>query len=204
MIQIDHQILSEASVQEFQETLSLTHEELRTVCAIFERLFPSDENSSGAQQIGAHRYLDRALAGAYERELNTYRLGLEAINRASISKFSQRFEDCNSSDQDALLTELEAGTLPDFVLPSQQSFFNVLVKHLREGLFSDPMYGGNKDKLGWQFMQFPGVHMTNTAEENLTDAAVTKGGKILSDVIHFAKINGFEFNRIMFFVIAIT
>ena len=167
-------------MQEFQETLSLTHEELRTVCAIFERLFPSDENSSGAQEIGAHRYLDRALAGAYERELNTYRLGLEAINRASISKFSQRFEDCNSSDQDALLTELEAGTLPDFVSPSQQSFFNVLVKHLREGLFSDPMYGGNKDKLGWQFMQFPGVHMTNTAEENLTDAAVTKGGKILS------------------------
>jgi gluconate 2-dehydrogenase gamma chain len=27
-----------------------------------------------------------------------------------------------------------------------------------EGFFSDPIYGGNRDKIGWKLVGFPGVH----------------------------------------------
>jgi gluconate 2-dehydrogenase gamma chain len=32
-----------------------------------------------------------------------------------------------------------------------------------EGMFADPIYGGNKDKVGWKWIGFPGV-LANNAE----------------------------------------
>ena len=160
--------------------LALTFDEARTVAAIFERFFPNDASGPGAREIGAHQYLDRALAGAYADQLTTYRDGLEAVNRISNERHAHDFADCSETQQDALLTELQAGMLEDFVRPSQTEFFALLLQHLREGLFSDPAYGGNRDKLGWKFLRFPGTYLENSAEENLSLEPVTKGDKILS------------------------
>ena len=30
-----------------------------------------------------------------------------------------------------------------------------------EGFFADPMYGGNRDKIGWKLVGFPGVAASN-------------------------------------------
>jgi gluconate 2-dehydrogenase gamma chain len=30
-----------------------------------------------------------------------------------------------------------------------------------EGMFADPIYGGNRDKLGWKMIGYPGVNTTN-------------------------------------------
>src|SRR5215210_2125159 len=43
--------------------LALNPYEARTAGAIFERMFPADENGPGAIEIGVVTYLDRALAG---------------------------------------------------------------------------------------------------------------------------------------------
>ena len=160
--------------------LALTFDEARTVAAIFERFFPNDASGPGAREIGAHQYLDRALAGTYADQLTTYRDGLEAVNHISNERHAHDFADCSETQQDALLTELQAGMLEDFVRPSQTEFFALLLQHLREGLFSDPAYGGNRDKLGWKFLRFPGTYLENSAEENLSLEPVTKDDKILS------------------------
>ena len=76
--------------------------------------------------------------------------------------------------------ELERGEIPGWVVPDQGSFFELLRSHLQEGLFSDPAYGGNRDKLGWRFLGHPGVWLENSAEENLSPDPVTKGGRIQS------------------------
>ena len=36
-------------------------------------------------------------------------------------------------------------------------FFNLLLDNTIEGFFSDPIYGGNRDKIGWKLVGFPGV-----------------------------------------------
>jgi gluconate 2-dehydrogenase alpha chain len=79
-----------------------------------------------------------------------------------------------------LVGKLERGELPDFRTPPQQSFFGMLREHLQEGLFADPAYGGNRDKLGWKFLGHPGVWLENSAEEQLSTEPVTKGGKFQS------------------------
>lgn len=160
--------------------IALNAHEARTADAIFERLFPADDSTAGASQIGVVAYLDRALAGAYADKLDTYRLGLSAIDRAAQSQQGKPFADCNADTQDAILTALEAGTLPNFNTPPRTAFFELLRAHLQEGLFSDPVYGGNRDKLGWRVLGHPGVWLENSAEENLTERPVTKHGVIFS------------------------
>jgi len=152
----------------------------RTAVALFERMFPADDNGPGAAGIGVVTYVDRALAGVYRHEAETYRLGLAALDRAARERFGSLFADCEPGQQDDLVAGLEGGTLPNFVAPPQQEFFAMLRDHVREGLFSDPVHGGNRDKLGWKFLGHPGVWLEHTAEENLATEPVTKGGEIRS------------------------
>jgi gluconate 2-dehydrogenase gamma chain len=35
-------------------------------------------------------------------------------------------------------------------------FFPLLVAHTRQGFYSDPVYGGNRDRVGWDWIGFPG------------------------------------------------
>ena len=36
-------------------------------------------------------------------------------------------------------------------------FFNLMLANTIEGFFADPIYGGNRDKIGWKLVGFPGV-----------------------------------------------
>jgi gluconate 2-dehydrogenase alpha chain len=160
--------------------LVLTPYEARTAAAVFERLFPADEHGPGATEIGALAYLDRALAGAYRERAEAYRIGLATLDLAARGRYGVPFADCGSAQQDALIASLERGELANFRVPPQRDFFEMLRAHLQEGLFADPAYGGNRDKLGWRFLGHPGVWLENSAEENLSEEPVTKGGVIQS------------------------
>lgn len=158
--------------------LALSAHEARTAAAVFERLFPASGGEPGATEIGVVAYLDNALAGAYSDKLDTYRRGLAALDSAARAAYNVRFSDCATQQQDALIAALEQGKITDFQTPPQEAFFELLLAHLQEGLFADPAYGGNREKLGWRVLGHPGVWLENSAEENLSPHPVTKGGKI--------------------------
>src|SRR5829696_6977620 len=144
--------------------LVLTPYEARTAAAVFERLFPTDDNSPGAIEMGVITYLDRALAGAYRDKAEAYRLGLAALDLAACRRSGMPFAECSAEKQDALVTELERGVLPNFLIPPQRDFFEMLRAHLQEGLFADPAHGGNCDKLGWKLLGHPGIWLENSLE----------------------------------------
>src|SRR3712207_9194415 len=114
--------------------IALNPYEARTAAAIFERLFPADENGPGAKEIGVVTYLDRALAGAYRDLAETYRVGLATLDWVARQRYGLPFADCNPEQQDAFINELEQGALPDFRVPAQDEFFALLRLHLQEGL----------------------------------------------------------------------
>jgi gluconate 2-dehydrogenase alpha chain len=163
-----------------RKLISLNPREARIVTVIFERMFPADENGPGATEIDVVNYVDKALAGPYSEKLEWYRLGLAALDRIATRRYGANFADCAASDQDELLSELEQGQVPEFVTPPPVAFFDLLRTHLQEGLFADPVYGGNRNKLGWKILNHPGVWLENSSEENLTSEPVTKGGKFQS------------------------
>jgi gluconate 2-dehydrogenase gamma chain len=45
--------------------------------------------------------------------------------------------------------------------PPVRTFFGMLYQNVMEGMFADPIYGGNRDKAGWKLVNFPGVIATN-------------------------------------------
>ena len=55
-----------------------------------------------------------------------------------------------------MLGDLEAGKV---ALESVGAglFFGLLLANTMEGFFADPIYGGNRDKIGWKLVGFPGV-----------------------------------------------
>ncbi|MFA9518382.1 GMC family oxidoreductase [Halopenitus sp. H-Gu1] len=159
--------------------LTFSPHQAQTVMAVFDRMFPADQDP-GANEIGATRYLDRALDGEYEDQRRWYRLGLDALDRNAEDAYGAPFAECAADEQDALIARLEDGDLSNFRTPPQEEFFDLLHQHLTEGLFADPAYDGNKDTQGWKVLGHPGVYLENSAEENLSDEPVTKDGKYQS------------------------
>jgi gluconate 2-dehydrogenase gamma chain len=78
------------------------------------------------------------------------------LNELSRSRHDERFDLLSHDEQEALLKEMEQGSLPLPDVPIQE-FFSMLLTNTMEGFFSDPIYGGNRDKVGWRLVGFPGV-----------------------------------------------
>jgi len=179
--------------------IALNPREARTAAAIFERMFPADAHTPGATEIGVITYVDRALAGADRDKVEVYRLGLQALDDAARAVHGSSFADCAVDQQNQVLAALERGQLANFRTPDQSAFFTMLRDHLLEGLFSDPIHGGNRDKLGWKTLGHPGVWLEHSAEENLSAEPVTKGGIVRSLVdldldrtVRPANVSGFD------------
>jgi gluconate 2-dehydrogenase alpha chain len=151
-------------LDEPEPLLALSAAEASTAAAVFQRMFPVDEQDPGAREIGVVTYLDRALAGAYREYTSIYRTGLALLDSVSQDRYGVVFANATESAQDQLISDLERRAIPGWVVPDQESFFELMRSHLQEGLFSDPAYGGNRDKLGWRFLGHPGVWLENSAE----------------------------------------
>jgi gluconate 2-dehydrogenase gamma chain len=167
-----------------------TDQEARTVSAIAERIIPHDSSGAGASDADVIIYIDRALAG-YGRHLQKlYRLGTGAINRlAATTRRGSRFVDLREAEQDELLSRLSTWLFakgddePDEERTLLAQFFGAVRLHTIEGMFCDPMYGGNRDCVGWKLIGFPGAQWGYTAEQiKLGFDATTIPPKTLSEL----------------------
>jgi gluconate 2-dehydrogenase gamma chain len=141
-----------------------TEEEALTIAAAAARIFPADESGPGANEAGVVIYIDRQLASAYGRDHHRYTQppfgqgvaeqgwqGKETpqeIYRAGLSLLNG-FVGLTPAEQDARLKDIETSR-----------FFSLLRTHTIEGMFCDPMHGGNAGMIGWQLIGFPGPRMS--------------------------------------------
>ncbi len=148
------------------ELRHFTAAQAHVVQAACERILPSDETGPGATQAGVVIYIDRQLAGPYGRDAWRYTKGPwesddweghgyqgkenpREIYAAGIESLGGDFPGLDGEQQDARLLEIE-GSL----------FFEMLRRHTVEGMFCDPLHGGNVDLIGWQMLGFPGPVMS--------------------------------------------
>jgi len=148
--------------------------------AIAARLIPADELGPGAKEAGVTRFLDGQLAGAWGAGSQFYRQGpfekgtpeqgyqlsftpaemirhgLAALDAATRKQDGKPYAELDEARQDAWLHDLQAGK-PDFSPLPSDVFFQALLDATIEGFFSDPLYGGNADMVGWKLVGFPGA-----------------------------------------------
>jgi gluconate 2-dehydrogenase gamma chain len=145
-----------------------TEAEAKVIVAACERIFPADAGGPGATEAGAAIYIDRQLAGPYGRDKYRYTKGpwVESvpehgyqgksspreIYREGIARL-EGFASLSPAQQDERLRAIE-----------QTQFFQMLRRHTLEGMFCDPLHGGNAGMIGWQLIGYPGPRM-NYREE---------------------------------------
>lgn len=142
---------------------ALTESEYAVLRAATGRIIPTDDLGPGAIEAGASIYIDRALGGRASGSLETFQAGLAALDSAAGG-----FADAAEADQDAALTSLEAGEVAD----APEGFFATLLEFTRQGMFSDPIHGGNREFIGWDLINYPGIKLVWTAEDQALDTVV--------------------------------
>jgi gluconate 2-dehydrogenase gamma chain len=149
-------------------------EESAAIAAFTERLMPGAPGKPGANDAGVLNYIDLALAGAYSDLQEFYRHGLSQLDAYCRKNHNAVFPQLTTTQQNAVITALESGKAEGFAWPSAQGFFNTLRTHTMEGMFADPVYGGNKDFAGWRLVGFPGAQPQFSEAELQSKQAFTR------------------------------
>lgn len=138
--------------------VNLTAAQLTTLKAALERLIPNDDLGPGANEMGVFVYIDRALGGRSKDSLPTFQKGLAALDAAA---GSGGFSALSADKQDAMLSSVEVGKLSG----APSGFFSTLLDFTRQGMFCDPIHGGNVNFAGWDLMGYPGIKLVWTTED---------------------------------------
>ena len=163
-----------------QVPLTLNATELAFVVAAVDTLIPADDLSPSGSECGVAVFIDRELAGAFGSGARVYRsgpflkgkpehgyqlpltprelvrVGIEATNAWLIRTLKKPFDALSDAQRVATLQALEHGEAPLGGAPVSE-FFETLLALTMEGFFSDPIYGGNRDKASWKMVGYPGL-----------------------------------------------
>jgi gluconate 2-dehydrogenase gamma chain len=150
------------------------HADAATIAAFTERLMPSAPDKPGARDADVLNYIDLALAGAYSELQDFYRRGLSQLEAYCRSTYKEPFVRLNAEQQDEVITSLENGKATGFTYPAAREFFSTLRTHTMEGMFADPLYGGNKNFAGWRLVGFPGAQAIFTPSDLQSKQAFTR------------------------------
>ncbi len=146
----------------------------QTVAALAERIMPGAPGKPGATDAGVLTYIDLALAGAYADQQEFYRHGLAQLDVYCNATYKKAFVDLPAAEQDEVIGALETGKATGFDWPRAQAFFATLRTHTMEGMFADPVYGGNKNFAGWRLVGFPGAQEIFTPDDMASSGRFTR------------------------------
>ena len=167
--------------------LVLTATEAAFLGAAVDTLIPADELSPSGSDCGLVTYIDRQLASDWGGGARMYRMGpfhpgkpeqgyqlsltpreyfaagIAAANEWTQKTYGKEFDRLTAEQRIAALTAMEEGKA-EFAGFNAKAFFGRLHEMTLEGFFADPMYGGNRDKVGWKLLGFPGLPATYAGE----------------------------------------
>lgn len=116
------------------------------------------------------RYADAWRARMSDMQ-RTYREGLRNLDDVSVLEHGGLFKELSEEGQDRVLEVISGAPKPGKVtLGTKEAvttflqgsfdegleFFPALCLHTKQGFYGDPVYGGNKEQMGWKFIGFPG------------------------------------------------
>ena len=163
--------------------LVLTAEEAAFFSASADTMIPADELSPSGTDCGVPVFIDRQLAGAWGAGAKMYRAGpfhqglpeqgyqlaltprdffaagVQATNAWSRKTYGEEFDRLTQAQRAEALKTMQDGKA-EFDGFDLKVFFQRLLAITMEGFFSDPLYGGNRNKASWRMLGFPGLPAT--------------------------------------------
>jgi gluconate 2-dehydrogenase gamma chain len=169
-----------SSANDPQPLLVLTAAEAAFIAAAADTMIPADALSPSGTDCGLVTFVDRQLASAWGGGARMYRsgpfrkarpeygyqlpltpreffaAGIAATNAWTGKLHGKDFDRLAPKDREAALKAMESGKA-DLGLLDGKEFLDALLTIVMEGFFADPIYGGNKDKVSWKMIGFPGL-----------------------------------------------
>jgi gluconate 2-dehydrogenase gamma chain len=162
--------------------------EFKLVTAMAEVIWPTDDLGPGARQAGVGFYIDGQLSGPWGTgdrmymqgpffapvdsghgwqssmvPRDVYRACMPAFDNYTRATYGDWFYNLPATTQAQAITDLSAGkvTIPlgGATTFAGTDFFSVFRQNVLEGMLADPMYGGNRNMIGWKWVGFPGDPM---------------------------------------------
>jgi len=159
----------------------LNLEEQAFIEAVVDHMVPADELSPKGTDMGINIFIDRALASGWGKgdrlymqgpwkqgvpnqgyqlpltPAQLYRAGIPAANAHCVKTYGKTFDQITEAQREEFLLAWRADKVTFAGGPPARVFFNMLYQNVMQGMFSDPIHGGNRDKAGWNLIGFPGI-----------------------------------------------
>lgn len=128
---------------------ALTAHQRETLCSALGRILPDDADP-GARAADVDRYADREVRrmGVGARRQCLLR-GLVTLDSVSMGLFGHPFSHGTGQEQDEVIRCLQ-----DIPHPTIQRFNVLLIRMALRGFLCSPVHGGNRNKVGWDFIGF--------------------------------------------------
>ena len=163
--------------------VTLTEAEAAFIVAAVDTLIPADELTPSGSDCGVAVFIDRQLGSAWGGGAKVYRsgpfqkgkpeqgyqlaltpreyfaAGIAAANAWTRKTYGKDFDRLAAAERVAALTAMEEGKA-EFEGFSARGFFGQLHAITMAGFFADPIHGGNRDKVAWRMIGFPGLPAT--------------------------------------------
>ncbi len=120
----------------------------QTLAAVQQHLLPAASNLPGADDINALAYLQTMMQhdALDQNEQRLIKNGVGWLNDLATKKYHAVFVKLNDVRRETLLRQIER-------TDAGQRWLSLLLTYLLEALVSDPVYGGNRQGIGWQWLQ---------------------------------------------------
>jgi hypothetical protein len=117
---------------------------------------------------------------------DVFRLGVAAAERYAGERFGDGVLALSEAQQDELITALLDNEATGFDPLTPEAFFHALRRYTSEGMFSDPVYGGNRNFVGWQLIGYPGAQRAYLPHEIAVEGSgLTREIWSLTNMPHF-------------------
>jgi gluconate 2-dehydrogenase gamma chain len=161
--------------------LTLNATEAAFMVAAADTLIPADNLTPSGSDCGVAVFIDRQLAGGFGNGARLYRsgpyfpakpehgyqlslspreffrAGIEETNAWTKKTYGKEFDRLTPAQREEAMKALESGKADFGGGFTSAFFFDQLLQLAMEGFFADPIYGGNKDKVAWKMIGFPGL-----------------------------------------------
>jgi gluconate 2-dehydrogenase gamma chain len=86
-----------------------------------------------------------------------YTYSIDFVEAYCEAEYGDGFVDLAGDEQDEVIQALQDDEVGTFRGLEPSDFFLLLRENTLEGMFADPMYGGNQEMIGWRLKNFPGT-----------------------------------------------
>jgi gluconate 2-dehydrogenase gamma chain len=127
----------------------VTEKERLVLIAAMDRILPGG-SGPGATAANAIAYADWVTRQQeFQPRSHAWRTGLALLDELAVVMWGKSFLACGADEQDAVIQR--AQEVPH---PTVRRFFATLVEVTLAGFLCPPSYGGNRGRVGWQYIGF--------------------------------------------------